>query len=149
MSSFSGEDQIVFKKDINPFIVSSKERDDALYILGLMNSKLISYLYINTSTIATKDDFRQTTLAELRNLPLPRFDYAKNKGIYSKLVDLVNQMLNVQKDLYFTNKEMDKGIYQQKISTIDKQIDRLVYELYGLSEDEIKIVEGAGWTPGT
>ena len=32
----------------------------------------------------------------------------------------------------------------QKIDEIDKQIDRLVYKLYGLTEDEIKIVEGTG-----
>ena len=38
--------------------------------------------------------------------------------------------------------DSDKKILQQKIDAIDKQIDRLVYELYGLTEDEIRIVEG-------
>jgi hypothetical protein len=32
----------------------------------------------------------------------------------------------------------------KKIDCLDKQIDRLVYQLYDLTEDEIKIVEGAG-----
>jgi hypothetical protein len=37
----------------------------------------------------------------------------------------------------------DKELYQRQIETTDRQIDRLVYELYWLMEEEIKIVEGA------
>ena len=36
----------------------------------------------------------------------------------------------------------EAAIFQQQIAVTDQQIDRLVYELYGLTEDEIKIVEG-------
>jgi hypothetical protein len=38
--------------------------------------------------------------------------------------------------------ESDKKIYQQKAEILDKQIDALIYELYGLSEGEIFVVEG-------
>ena len=51
----------VFKKDINPFVVI-RDNFDVRYLLALVNSRLISWLYVNTSAIATKDDFRQTTL---------------------------------------------------------------------------------------
>ncbi|MCK4820386.1 N-6 DNA methylase, partial [bacterium] len=64
------KDKLVFKKDMNPFIINNSAWNP-LFVLGILNSKLISYLYINTSAIATKDDFRQTTLAELRSLPIP------------------------------------------------------------------------------
>ena len=37
--------------------------------------------------------------------------------------------------------ENDKKLYQQKIDLIDKQIDSLVYELYNLTDEEIKIIE--------
>ena len=37
----------------------------------------------------------------------------------------------------------DKTAIQRQIDATDRQIDRLVYELYGLTEDEIKIVEEA------
>ena len=36
----------------------------------------------------------------------------------------------------------DKELYEQLIKFVDVQIDRLVYELYGLTEEEIKVVEG-------
>ena len=61
--------QMVFKKDLNPFVLTDPTYNP-LFLLALLNSRLLSYLYINTSTIATKDDFRQTTLAELRRLPV-------------------------------------------------------------------------------
>ena len=35
----------------------------------------------------------------------------------------------------------DKGLYERQIKIVDAQIDRLVYDLYGLTEEEIKIVE--------
>jgi hypothetical protein len=37
--------------------------------------------------------------------------------------------------------EQDKELYERQITMIDAQIDRLVYDLYGLTEDEIDIVE--------
>lgn len=60
---------LVFTKDINPFLPRNTQLD-AFYLLSLINSKLLSYLYINRSGIATKDDFRQTTLTALRQLPI-------------------------------------------------------------------------------
>jgi len=38
--------------------------------------------------------------------------------------------------------ESDKNYLQRKCATLDKQIDELVYQLYGLTEEEIKVVEG-------
>ena len=39
--------------------------------------------------------------------------------------------------------DKDKNFYENKCATLDRQIDALVYDLYGLTADEIKIVEGA------
>ncbi len=50
-------------------------------------------------------------------------------------------MLESQKQLHSAETEQDKKLYQQKIYILDKQIDKLVYELYDLTEEEIKIIE--------
>ena len=39
--------------------------------------------------------------------------------------------------------EHAKEVSQRQIDTTDRQIDRLAYELYGLTDDEIRIVEEA------
>ncbi len=56
---------------------------------------------------------------------------------------LVEQMLAAQPQLARAQSDKDKDFYENKCATLDRQIDALVYELYGLTADEIKIVEGA------
>jgi hypothetical protein len=55
---------------------------------------------------------------------------------------LVKQMLELYKQSAVVRSPLDKERVGRKIDSTDKSIDRLVYELYGLSEDEVKIVEG-------
>jgi len=40
--------------------------------------------------------------------------------------------------------ERDRELYERQIRVVDTQIDRLVYDLYGLTEEEIKVVEENG-----
>jgi hypothetical protein len=138
LATFS-EMKIVTKKDINPFILID-DKWNILYILGILNSKLISYLYINTSSIASKDDFRQTTLAELRRLPILIYNQFDKKHL--KLVALVESMLALHKQAAAARLPDEKERLQRQIQTTDRQIDKLVYELYGLTGEEIRIVEG-------
>ena len=42
-----------------------------------------------------------------------------------------------------TRMDRDKELYERQIKIVDAQIDRLVYDLYGLTEEEMKVVEGA------
>ena len=131
---------LVFKKDINPFVVAT-DLADPLFVLAILNSRLISYLYVNSSSIATKDDFRQTTLAELRRLPIPIW-FASDK-IQTRIVQLVRIILNLNKQLATPKTPQQKKVIERQITTTDQQIDRLVYQLYDLTEAEIKIVEDA------
>ena len=57
-------------------------------------------------------------------------------------VQLVNQMLEAKKQLAAARSEGDQNFYESKCPTLDRQIDRLVYELYDLTPEEIAIVEG-------
>lgn len=51
--------------------------------------------------------------------------------------------MDLHKKLAAATIPADKDLYQRGIEATDKEIDALVYELYGLSEEEIAIVEGA------
>ncbi|MCU0446760.1 MAG: N-6 DNA methylase [Microscillaceae bacterium] len=124
--SYTNE-KLVFKKDINPFIPIDPNFD-AKYLTAILASKLISYIYLHSSSIASKDDFRQTTLNELRKLLIPKISLNEQKPI----INLVEQILDLKK----TNPNADT-------SALEKEIDQLVYELYGLTEEEIRLVEGS------
>ena len=59
------------------------------------------------------------------------------------MVSLVDRMLALHKQLHEARTPHDEIALQRQIEATDRQIDALVYELYGLTEEEIKIVENA------
>jgi len=58
-----------------------------LYLTALLNSSLFSFAYITRSTIATRDDFPQVTLANLRALPVRRIEFSSSTGERKRLAD--------------------------------------------------------------
>ena len=57
------------------------------------------------------------------------------------MVQLVDLRIDLQRTVSFKT-DHEKIALQRQIDATDRQIDQLVYELYGLTEEEIKIVEG-------
>ena len=57
------------------------------------------------------------------------------------MVSLVERMLSLHKELDAARTPTDKTAIQRQIDATDRQIDNLVYELYGLTDKEIRIVE--------
>ena len=51
-------------------------------------------------------------------------------------------MLELQKKYHEARMERDKEIYERQIKIVDAQIDRLVYDLYGLTEEDVKVIQG-------
>ena len=58
------------------------------------------------------------------------------------MVLLVGRMLSLHKQLAGASTPHAKAIIERQIAATDRQIDRLVYELYGLMEEEVNVVEG-------
>ncbi len=79
-------EKFVSKKDVNPFIITGKDYSP-YYILANINSHFHSFMYVHFSTIAVKDDFRQTTLAELNNLPIRKISFNTSEKERNKNVD--------------------------------------------------------------
>lgn len=69
------------------------------------------------------------------------FSNPADKALHDQMVELVNQMLKLHKQIASTKTDHDKIVIQRQIDATDRQIDQLVYELYGLTAEEIKIVE--------
>jgi len=77
-------------------------------------------------------------------LPISAIDFSNKseKSIHDKIVSLVDTMLGLQKSLAGARTPEEKKVYERQILAADGQNDRAVYELHGLTEEEIKIVEG-------
>jgi hypothetical protein len=114
------------------------ENIDYKYLLGILNSQIGNYLL---NQIRGKGNI-DINPEYLKNIPIPDIDSfsIQEKQIYDNIVSLVDQILITQKEYHAVKKEKDQEALKKKIDIIDNQIDKLVYELYGLTEEEIKIV---------
>jgi hypothetical protein len=59
------------------------------------------------------------------------------------MVGLVETMLKLHKDLPKANTPREQESIQRQTAATDKQIDALAFDVYGLTKDEVRIVEGA------
>jgi len=80
----------------------------------------------------------------LSPIPFRVIDFKKpaDKTRHDKLVVLVDKLLGLMPKLRAATAESEKAVLQNAVTATDQQIDALVYELYGLTEEEIKLVEG-------
>ena len=114
----------------------------SLYLLGVLNSRLISFVFRETVR-QTATDREAFGWDDLKNLPIftPDFDSLADKTRHDKVVALVSQMLELHQYLPKATNDLEKRLVQQEIEALDVRIDALVYELYGLTEEEIGVVE--------
>jgi len=137
LMAFYLEEPLITKKDYNPFIVTNRKYN-ILYLLGLINSKLFSYIYVNSSALALKDDFRQTTLSELRKLPIK----ISSEKYTETVINLVRKMQSLNEHLNEIGDKLtdERTRIENEIKKVDRQIDELVYKIYGITEKEQKII---------
>ena len=77
-------------------------------------------------------------------LPFPKIDLKKSqkKMRHDRLVKHVEKMLGLMPKLCAAKSESEKQTLQNAVAATDREIDQLVYELYGLTKEEIALVEG-------
>ena len=102
------------------------------YLLGILNSKFFFYAfknyyaggYLGSEAVRFFRDF-------IKHVPIPPIT-SENQGIGTQIEEIVERITNAKK--------VDSGA---DTSNLENEIDKLVYELYNLTEDEIAIVEGS------
>jgi len=121
-------DKEKFYIEATSFLMTGK---NIKYICGLLNSKPVSFFFKNWyagGNLGT-EGFRYKK-AFLENLPIPPITQS-NQPIVTQIESLVDQILDIKKQ----NPQSDT-------SHLERDIDKLIYRMYDLTEDEIKIVEG-------
>lgn len=129
--------------DKNKFSYSDKEEyilagaflmtgESLKYLLSFLNSRLCKFyfkLICNSSGMGTV----QWKKFAMEKIPIPRLSKTDQKPF----IRLVDQILPITKSKDY----LDNPDKQTKVKRLEKEIDQLVYKLYGLTKDEIKIVE--------
>lgn len=102
-------------------------RCNPLYLLGVLNSRPISFWFEHKFGKLQRGLFPQFKINELAIFPIPQAEKAQEEQIAT----IVNNILSAKKVTHLADTTAE-----------EREIDRLVYQLYGLTEEEIAIVEG-------
>jgi hypothetical protein len=117
---------------------------DEFYLLGLLNSTLLWY-FLKQIAACRAGGFIEAKPIYVKQLPIRIIDPSDPAAVarHDQIEDLVARMLDLHKRLAAAEMPDEKTTLQQQIDAIGGQIDQVVYELYGLTEEEIKVVEGS------
>ena len=123
--------------------LGSSAKVRAEYVLGLLNSKLLFWRLQKASNLF-RGGWITCTKQYFGELPIHVVDFSNHseKVRHDQIVTLVEQMLEMSRRLSTAKTPREKISLERQIAAADAQIDRLAYELYGLTEEEVKIVEG-------
>ncbi|HHT9141257.1 MAG TPA: Eco57I restriction-modification methylase domain-containing protein [Candidatus Tripitaka californicus] len=128
-------------------ILNDKESFTLEYIVALLNSKLLTFLYKTLfSGMHIGGGYLRFRTSFLNYLPIRtiNFDNPKEKAMHGRLVTLVDRMLELQKKRHALPATSGREMVEREIAVTDEKIDDLVYELYGITKEERKIIEGMG-----
>ncbi|WP_078127634.1 Eco57I restriction-modification methylase domain-containing protein [Leptospira alexanderi] len=109
------------------------------YLVALLNSKISTWVY-SKSTSTIRGGYLRWIYQYVEQIPIPN---SSDPKIKEKIISLVEEMLSSQQNLQLATSDSDKKIFQQKCDLLDKQIDKLIYELYRLTEEDITIIENS------
>ncbi|EOY5869456.1 Eco57I restriction-modification methylase domain-containing protein [Campylobacter coli] len=110
------------------FYVIKTQRINVKYLTAILNSKLIAFWLKHKGKMQGNN--YQIDKEPLLNIPIVTIN-SKNQKIADEFINLVDEILKA--------KEQDKNANTQEL---ENKINSLVYKLYNLTEDEIKIIEG-------
>jgi hypothetical protein len=127
--------------NVNPSKVTSFSMK---FLLGVLNSRVLSFVYPLVSNKLVAQAFPRLSVRDLKRLPIPAPDLSVGAELvrHDRLVELVDKMLLLAPRLRSTTSPSEKATLQNAMTATDQQIDALVYELYGLTSEEIQLVEG-------
>ncbi len=114
-----------------------------LYILGLLNSRLLFWKLSRESNVF-RGGWITCTKQYFGELPIRVIDFSDqaDRARHDQVAGLVGQLLKTKEQLGRARTDHDRNYYENKCVMLDRQIDGSVHELYGLSAEEIQLVQG-------
>jgi len=124
-------------------VLKPEEKMSYHYLLGLLNSSLSTF-YLKKISSTFRGGYIALNRQYIELIPIRTINFADpaDKARHDRMVALVTQMLGLNKKLQDASLDHEKELLSRQVEATDASIDKLVYELYGLREEEIAVVEG-------
>jgi type I restriction-modification system DNA methylase subunit len=122
--------------------LASDNAESLHYLQAVLSSRLLDW-YLRRVSSPFRGGYWSYGKRFIEQLPIRTIDFtdAADKTRHDRMVALVDKMLALHQQLPAAHTAHDRDLIQRQIDATDRAIDALVYELYGLTEEEIKIVE--------
>ncbi|MCK6619324.1 MAG: Eco57I restriction-modification methylase domain-containing protein [Calditrichaceae bacterium] len=123
-------------------ITLNESHGNYLYICGLLNSHLLDF-YLKKVSTTFHSGYFAANKQYVERLPIRTINFSDpaDKARHDQLTQLVESMLALHRHKAAAPTQSEQELFQRQIEATDRQIDALVYRLYGLGEAEIAIVE--------
>jgi type I restriction-modification system DNA methylase subunit len=138
VTAFAFDEARHYGNDNNQIIVS-----DDRYLLGLLNSRLMHFMLSHTCD-KVQGGFYRLKIIYIAQLPIRTIDSnnPSEKVDHDKLVSLVDRMLELHKKKTALPPSAEREKIEREIAVTDEKIDEIIYGLYGITDEERKIIEG-------
>jgi hypothetical protein len=112
------------------------------YLLGLLNSALFGMI-VKAQSTNLRGGYIKFSKQYIESAPIPLIDFGNPADVakHDKMVGLVERMLELNQKKAVENNPETLRLLETQLAATDRQIDRLVYDLYNLTDDEIARVE--------
>ena len=115
-----------------------------MYLLGILNSKYVTYFFRNRFEAKhLAGGYLAINVGQLEQIPIPEIDFKDPIHVdrHQRIIALVEQLTDAYKNLTTLTIDSQKNTLMGRILYLESSLDTIVYELYGLTPDEIKLVE--------
>ena len=120
-------------------IYTTQDKYDLRYILGILNSKLTNFMFLKKYIdINIKGVY-------LADIPIRAIEFSSVASVdqHNLMIRLVDKIMELNCKFSGAKTPIERELYQRQITATEKEIDQLVYQLYGLTVEEVKAVEEA------
>lgn len=122
------------------FIIPTQDK----FLLGILNSKVTFFLFRYVLP-KLRGDFYEPSYVYFKTFPIPVPQDKLQKDWQERTSLLVDHILVLNSQMITASTSHERTLLERQIIAIDHQIDQLVFALYGLTEEEIALVEGTGY----
>jgi type I restriction-modification system DNA methylase subunit len=130
---------------VTSVIPKASVKEKSFYLLGILNSSLMNFYAVGHSPVFS-GGYYKFSAPYLKRLPIRLIDWTNRDEVsdHDGIVRLVERMLELHKkkrEGKLTERELER--IEREIAATDAEIDELVYELYGITAEERKVIEEA------
>jgi hypothetical protein len=127
----------------NAFNLICKQKYPPEYILGILNSKLMTYYHRKRYLDEFKRLYQKILIKDAKRFPIRTLDERDKRQVHlrDELVSSVKRMMSIREDLKGLRTVQEQSVVERQLLSIDGKIDKTVYELYELTDAEIEVID--------